>query len=543
MVDPIVAGQEALDIVEEGLSAEHLGPAMWRVADLDLVAAEPALRRLLDRKFGAPPKPRQGRYRWSQPLALRWSETEGRWQHAVVSALVRCGTPASIERLEQLIAEPRTERNVRELARLAIVRIAPDRAAAIAKALLPSGLAGALNNGSELARGVEALLSSSPIGARDPIVALFLLDTAAARTAVFAVVRVANLTVIGEAGLMRTLLRLAELRRDGELFAAIARKIDGHVSGPPQWNGSRYTSGPFGAQTRAYFRRRVARVLRRLGRADSPHYVAMATEMLLAYSDADAQAPRHGGKHTSHWYDAFARYHVLNDVLYGQSPRYERANYARSAWRCTTSYRPGDPVPAVREERFAELWDAAPDASWRLVRDGRAKPVLEHATRALRANRTYLDKLPDEELSRALGSGHALAQRFAFEIARERPMSMSLASGALASELDDAHAWVVEWVLDQPDAALKDPYLIALLVTGKTSGIRDAAVTLTRARAMDNAVARSAAIRAIAMVLGMPDAAAERATGAVETFLAVLAEPAREVSVEILRDLIERSKG
>lgn len=540
--DPTAKGREALEILARGPSAEHLGPAMWRVADLDLVAAEPALLRLLDRPFGAPPKPRPGRYRWSQPLPLRWSETHGRWQHAVVSALVRCGTVASLDRLEALIAAPGTERNVRELARLAIVRIAPDRAAGLARALLPSELVARLDQPAELARATEALLSRNPTGARDPIVALFLLDTEAARAAVRAVVRVANPTVNAEASVLRTLIRLAELRRDGELFAAIARRIDDHVGGPPQWNGNRYTSGAFGTRTKAYFRRRVARVLRRLGRVDSPHYVAMATAMLLAYSDADAEAPRHGGKHTTASYDAFARYHVLNDLLYGQSPRYERATYARSVWRCTASYRPGGPVPAAREERFAELWDAAPDALWRLVRDGRARPVLEHATRALRGNRGYLDGLSDDELGRALASGHALAQRFAFEIARERPMSTTLAAAALASDLDDAHGWVIEWVRDRPEAAIGEPYLIALLVTGKSSRIRDAAVALARTRPLDAAVARSAAIRALAMVLAMPDAAADRAQGAVETFLLVLAEPAREIAVELLRDLIERSK-
>jgi hypothetical protein len=534
-VDPTVKGREALDVLEKQLFAESFGAALWRVADLDMVEAEPALRRLLDRKFGAPPKPKQGRNYWSQPRPLAWSETVGRWQHAVVSALVRCGTPASIERLEQLIAEPRTEDNVRELARLAIVRIAPERAAAIAHPLLPSELASALNNAAELARAVEALLSRNSVAARAPIVGLFLLDTEVTRAAVFAVVRVANPTVNVEAGILRTLFRLAELRRDGELFAAIARKIDGHPGGPMQWNGNRYTSGPFGPRTRAYFRRRVARVLRRLGRAGSPHYVAMATAMLLAYSDADAEAPRHGGRHTDHRYDAFARYHVLNDLLYGQSPRYERATYAKSVWRCIGSYQPGGPVPAVREERFAELWDAAPDALWRLVRDGRAKPVLEHATRALRANRSYLGALADEEVGRALGAGHALAQRFAFEIARERPMSTVLAAGALASDLGDAHDWVIEWVRAQP--AIKDPYLIALLVTGKSARIREVARAL---RSIDITVARSAAIRAIAMVMGMTDA--ERAIGSVETFLAVLAAPGREVSIEILRDLIERSK-
>ena len=68
-----------------------------------------------------------------------------------------------------------------------------------------------------------------------------------------------------EASIMRTLFRLAEIRRDGELYALIARRIDAH----------RGHSRPFSPRTRNYLRRRVARYLRRLGRVESADYVKM----------------------------------------------------------------------------------------------------------------------------------------------------------------------------------------------------------------------------------------------------------------------------
>src|SRR5678816_766904 len=96
------------------------------------------------------------------------------------------------------------------------------------------------------------------------------------------------------AAIVRALFRLAELRRDGVLYALCARRIDAHAS----------PSRPFSPRTRAYFRRRVAR-------AGSPDYVAMATDLLLAYSDDDAQATVHSHQ-SGAWYDRWARYHALN---------------------------------------------------------------------------------------------------------------------------------------------------------------------------------------------------------------------------------------
>src|SRR5690606_13615154 len=156
----------------------------------------------------------------------------------------------------------------------------------------------------------------------------------------------------------------------------------------------------------AYFRRRTARVLRRLGRAGSPGYVAMASAILLAYTDDDAAEPRlraQGGP-----YDRFAGHHALNDTIYGESPRYERGHHGRSAWRCKRGYRPGQPAPAVREERFPALWDRAPEALWRLLGAARATPVLEFATRALRDHRAYVDDLPDDAIAAVLGGAHPI---------------------------------------------------------------------------------------------------------------------------------------
>ena len=515
---------------------DALGRHVWHAADRDLRAAEPALLELLD----APPP---------GDLAAEV------WQHSVVGALVRCGTAASLPRLASLVRDARVKPQVRSVARLAIVRIDPARAIELARPGLSSALLAALDRGDaeQLAHAAEELLTTDPDRAQAAAVALYLLDTAAipaavpggapyrtappagdptgarsvvtvARAAVLAIGRVARLSN-AEAAIVRVLFRLAELRRDPELYARLARRIDLYAS----------SIRPFGPATRQYFRRRVARVLRRLARAGSPDYVAMAQAILLSIDDADGQPPRISqGVH----YDRFARFHALNDIVYGASPRYERAHHMRSAWRCRGSYRPGGAPPPGREERYPALWDHAPQALWRILVRATNLPAIGFAARALHDHAAYIATLPDEALARVLASGHPLAQQLAFAMVRDRALTITLARAALTSELADAHAWVLRWIDDHPGELGRDPELLALLITGRTAAIRDGALAVLRGAPITGELARSVAARALAILLGLPATAGERAAGAVAVLLRTLAEPLAQLDPEVLRDLI-----
>lgn len=497
-----------------------LHAAVWRAGDRDLIEAEPALLELL----GAPaPKP-------TPPWV---------WTHLVLSALVRCGTSAALPKLRAITEDPKTPMHVRAIGRLAIVRISP-----AALSLQPSlgdlspaiGAALVAGDAGTVARAAEEMLATDVPKATAIAVGLYLINDAVTRPAVLALARVARLSN-AEIAVIRTLFRMAELRRDGELYVLIARRIDAVTTRAGYSPTSPHSRIPMSPGTRGYFRRRVARVLRRLARARSADYVTMASAVLLAYTDDDGEPPKQAW---DHWYDRFARYHALNDILYGKSPRYERAHHYRATWKCKGRYRPGDPAPPVREERYPHLWDAAPEALWRLLGAARALPVLELATKALRANRPFVDALPDDALAAVLATGQSIAQQFAFEMVRDRPMSIALARGALASDLDDAHTWVIRWIVAHVADALKDPELLALLVTGKTAAIRESALTLLLGRALPDDVAKSVAIRSLSILLGFRDAPEnnERAAAAAGLLLRVLEAPLKEIGTQVLRDLI-----
>jgi hypothetical protein len=488
--------------------------AVWRATARDLKDAEPALLELLQAAR-------------TSKLPVQKPTKEG-WMHLLVAALVRCGTTASLPLLDQLVRDANVPSYVRDVARLAIARIAPERVNELVRTLLPVEVLTPLEHGdaTATARACEQVLATQPNRATNVVVGLSLLeDDDVARAALLAIARVVRLDRNAEASAARALFKLAELDRDGTRWIAIARRIDAHEG----WQR------PFGPKTRNYFRRRTARVLRRLAQAESRDYVVMATEVLLAYTDADAKQPIHSNQ-SGRWFGGFAGDHVLNDIIYSERSPYERSSYNRSAWS-TRKEVPPDKVRARmgREERYPALWDEQPAAIWRVLRDGRATPVVEFAVFAIRANRAYADTLPDEEIARVLGAGHRLAQPVAFEIAQVRPMSTPLARGALASDVADAQAWVLRWLQTNTATAAGDPEMIALLVTGKTAAIREAAQTLGTI-APD--VMRSAAARALSIMIGFRETESERATSAIATIVAVVGDALRELSPEVLRDMI-----
>src|SRR5258706_14315446 len=90
------------------------------------------------------------------------------WQTSVVGALVRCGTAASVPRLESLAGDARARPHVRDVARLAIVRVHPARALELARPGLPAPLRAALDprDPQQLARAAGGLPATGPGGAR-----------------------------------------------------------------------------------------------------------------------------------------------------------------------------------------------------------------------------------------------------------------------------------------------------------------------------------------------------------------------------------------
>jgi hypothetical protein len=456
------------------------------------------------------------------------------FRHFVIAALARCGSVVAAPALTAIAGDAKAPRHLRDVARLALVMTGGAQEPERMRASLPAELRpSASSDASALVGSLERLLAERPAQAHAAVFTLYLgsasqLEAAAdpegeiARRVVLAIARVAGLSE-GGLGLLRALTWAAEIRRDAQLFAVLVRRFDQRVAGDVR-------------PTVHYFRRRASRTLRRLGSIASPDYPRLASELLLTYRAEDAEPVRDTG--FGCW-DAWARYHALNFVLYGNSPRYERANHSGATWRCRDDYRPGQPAPNAREESFPALWDRAPEALWRLGCSDAAPPVIHFATRALRAQTAFLAQLPDEALGDAMANTQLQMRQLAFDVARARPVSVALARGALASRIREAEEWVVRWAEASPDRLASEPELLALLVTMRSAELRERVHRLLATLAIDAATAQRLVSHAVAILMQLTaePGADERAASAAALLLRLVPRALSQLGLAVIRDL------
>ena len=166
--------------------------------------------------------------------------------------------------------------------------------------------------------------------------------------------------------------------------------------------------------------------------------------------------------------------------------------------------------------------------------------MAQFAVRALRDHATFTAGLPDDALADGLAHGLVAVQQLAFELARGRTPNAVLARGALASSLDEAHAWIVGWVRSNPMVVLASDELLALLITAGATSARDAALALVQAHRVDPEVARGALLRVIAILMGLVPGAAStaRAAGALAVVLRGLPDALLGVGESTVRDLL-----
>lgn len=537
-------------------SEEPIHLVVRKVGTLGLREAEPLLLELL--RANKPPTPRNSDFK------------PATWRHLLIAALARCGSSTSIAPLQAILREYDLPLHLGYITRLALTMIWGDAGRAevqtMARALIPAALRVTANaHAADAADGpyrssgggpsitaivsaYEQLATERPQLARDAIFGMYLLaspdsdaphiddEARVSRQVVFAAARLARFER-SQLGTLRTLHRAAEIRRDPELFALLARRFEERDNNPQT------------RKTLDYFRRRTARVLRQLGATESPDYVRFAEALVRQYRDEHAQTPRE----TDHGrWGAFAYYHALNFVLYDNSPRYEKAGHQHATWRCAEKYQLGDPAPAKREEAYPKLWDRAPDALWSVGTSAAATLVIEFATRALRAQKKFLTEVPDEDVADAMANDHRLMRQLAFDIARDRTPNTILIRGALQAGIVDADRWVIAWVGANPQQATTSPELLALLVTARAASVRDAIAPLTAKLTLSPDDARQVVGRIIATLMTLPTLdeqqtgdgwkeAELRAASAVAFLLRAFPAQLEQLGSDVIVDLIERT--
>jgi predicted DNA-binding WGR domain protein len=543
-----------------------LGRVIWRSGELRLTAAVPSLLRLI--------------------------RGDALMDYSVAWALGKCGDPSAIPALKQLYESSRSPEHVRRIALEAIFQLSPTERDQLRSRIftqLPVPIQSAIQQGTadRFTQVLRDYLNTGNYQQFSVLDQLYQIDSELTRPALLEVVRSAPLRP-NYFKPLRHIFKMAEYRQDVEVFSLLAYRFEKEaalqlrVYRNPQTGEMIYKDGDdaliaigipwqqatnpkdletcvaYQRKTREYLRRRVWRTLRRLGELASPEYIKLATGLLLQFSDADAEPARR----TSHsrwsssqgrWvqreivndWDTYARYIVLNHILYEHSPRYVLKPRSK-AWRCQPPYRPGDPEPLEREEAFPDLWEQHPAALLQLLLESQCQLVHRFAVKALRACQSFCIAIEIPTLIRLLESPYEITAQFSFELARSRyqpaqpnhDLILAIANCAYAPARSQAH----QWILEQRDRFLADSSLIAGLVTSPQSDSRALARQLLIHALLTDEGTRSLIGQILSRLLVlMPEQGAiatEIANDATETLFLCFSTPLRIIGLEIVLDLL-----
>lgn len=421
--------------------------------------------------------------------------------YSLVYALTRCGGADAVDLLRSC-ADVNSSLVTRDYAAYAVAselmgaRRTPPRLS-LPRTTDPAAtrdieMALANGDGAELLQALQAASSAHPGFGNRFLIALahHALADAAARRTLLAAVR-AMTPRPPYVQVLRRLFKYADLTDDGPLFAATARQFElatpmyrrNRVHNDRVWlPGSRQalklseelqSDAPrlaLSDQTLLYFKRRAWRMLRKRAELGQDAFTSMASELLLAFTDADGVKPATWTEYIridGRFQSAPVASEALSRVWSVSHLLHEAAETSRFNPSALTHRLVGARAPARREEAFPALWDAQPQRLLRIA---------------------------------TLARNHAAA-RFAAEALRQGPprpeaMDITAIGGLLASPYPEVTTLAAAIARRLIDAGKAEAALIAALLEATTQEMRDLAIRAIDDRAdwpwADSALARAA---------------------------------------------------
>jgi len=453
-------------------TARPLERVIWRVGELRVRAAEPILLPMLER---------------AKPLRA----------YCIAAALGRLGSAQSVSALGRLYGDPGTPDMVRRIATEALLQLSDEatrrefRQDLMGK--LPTALrdAAQAGNAETFGQELDKLLAA---GGKDPYAVLetvYLVDSEVSRPALLRVLRAAPFQR-GAVKALRHIFKMAEYRRDGEVFGLIAWRYEKERA------VSRSGREGFNKATRLFLRRRVWRTLRRMGQIEDSDFVKMAVGVLLAFSDEDAvpelsTTSGYGRNREEHHWGAFAPYWAFNHLLHGRSRRLVAVPHRLTFF---AKWKPrSDAEVREREESFPELWDRTPQGLMHLLDESRCAPVHTFAARALRALPAFLAQLDADSVAMLLDKPYEPTAQLGLDLAIERvnargePRALVLA--AARSPYAPARKQAFRWLDALRDVLLKDLSFLAALAISPQTETRQYVASLLRGSVMPDDVAEA----------------------------------------------------
>lgn len=261
---------------------------------------------------------------------------------------------------------------------------------------------------------------------------------------------------------LRHIFKMSEYRQDWDMYVQFAYRFDIYKS----CSYRLYTR-----KTRNYFRRRIWQTLQQLAEVNFRLYVEVATALLKQYRDEDKEPIKvSSGSYyrrdsTGNWdsipytnkWDVFADRHLLNHIIYGNSPRYIPHPVA---WRCQKDYQPGDAAPDVREESYPQLWQQCPDCLLELLIESDCTVVQEFTAKALRDCQEFWPQIEDERVILLLQSQNEFVVQLGLRIVRSRynpqQPNLALLKLLLSCIYQPARQQAQDWLGSHPDLLSQD---------------------------------------------------------------------------------------
>jgi predicted DNA-binding WGR domain protein len=536
-----------------------LDRAIWRAGELKIKEAAPFLL-----KFIGSGKP------------LR--------DYCVCWALGFCGDEQAIPALTKLYQLRATPDMVRRIAGEALLKLADGKAKAEFRDdlinRLPEELSYLARKGSaeEFEKALNEYLQTDEPSRFAVLEKLYLIDNENTRPALLTTLRNAPMKP-NYFKQIRHIFKAAEYRRDAEVFGIIAYRFEKSRAMFSTYQGLEkdskyptwiYTGGGYmtenyiqdgrkeiqsqtsrigySSRTRTYLRNRVWRTLRRLGEIGDLDYVKMAVGVLLPFSDADAQPVKEShvydlGKrdYVKCYWDAFAGYWALNNLLYKNSTRYYLKRNSL-AWRCKSPYKPGNPAPARREEAFPQLWEQKPEGLLHLLAESNCKAVIEFAAKALNVCEEFCAALDVYTIAMILERPYEACARVGFRLAeaRYKPASPDrvLVLAVANCALDIARAEAHRWIQEGREYFIKDSDFITALVFSDRTDTRAFARNLLLSYAFSDANASALATKLIRELLRLDTSKTEVALDVTETILKSFLPQLRSLEMEVISVLL-----
>lgn len=548
--DPLATA--VLDRLGEGhqsTSSWRLSRAVWRAGEMRLCEAEPLLLNLI-------------------------GSGDAMLDYCIAWSLGQLGGKQSATVLRSLEADQNKSDTVRRIAAVALFQLLEDdeRHLAVEECYreLPESLALLARNGpaDQLAEALNEHVSDADHQAFGALEILYLIDNEHTRPALLQVLRCAPLRP-NYFQRIRHIFKAAEMRRDTEVFGLIAYRFETTPSMfrmQAAWhyqysNQQRPTLGPnaakaFSTQTKDYLRRRCWRTINRLGELESTDYVQMSVGVLSAFTDDVAEAPRDNISYD--WtayresgyrdlrsitirYDRFGSYWAFNQILYGNSPRYE-PDFKRRYFCCKPPYEPGGQSPQIREESYPHLWQQQPDAVLDLISRSRCEAVHEFAAKVLRECHEFCSELDLQSVLMLLRSPYETTARFGFELAVDRYDAQSpdteLVLALASCAFDRARQQARQWIDDQRYVFFKDNEFIVALVVNAYADTRAFAREALHREILTEQNAQLVICRVIAQLQSLGSEEKALAADIAETLLRAFSSQLRRIGPDVIRDLL-----